>query len=136
MIIEKWRFRLTAEYCKAETEDRSIKAALHSAERSAFSVNVADILSEWQIQLGCIGYPSPNRGSTRFTQVVTRDKKPYRHQSDLAGCGSFGIRNILCLSGYHQTLTDSSESAECIDLDIYGSCSNLKKMREQGNFER
>ena len=37
-------------------------------------------------------------------QVVTRDRNRIALQSDLLGAASLGIKNVLCLSGYHQTL--------------------------------
>jgi methylenetetrahydrofolate reductase (NADPH) len=50
-------------------------------------------------------------------QLVTRDRNRIALQSDLLGAAALGIRNVLCLSGYHQTLTDSPESANAYDLD-------------------
>ena len=37
-------------------------------------------------------------------QLVTRDRNRIALQSDILGAASLGIKNILCLSGYHQTL--------------------------------
>ena len=50
-------------------------------------------------------------------QFVTRDRNRIALQSDILGAASLGIKNILCLSGYHQTLTDMPESANVYDFD-------------------
>jgi methylenetetrahydrofolate reductase (NADPH) len=52
----------------------------------------------------------------------------------LLGAAALGIRNILCLSGYHQTLTDHPETANVYDLDSTQLLNVLKKMREQGEL--
>jgi methylenetetrahydrofolate reductase (NADPH) len=67
-------------------------------------------------------------------QVVTRDRNRIAIQSDLLGAAALGIRNILCLSGYHQTLTDHPESANVYDLDSTQLINVLKKMRDQGEL--
>ena len=50
-------------------------------------------------------------------QVVTRDRNRIAIQSDLLGASALGIKNILCTSGHHQTLTGCSDSANVYDLD-------------------
>jgi methylenetetrahydrofolate reductase (NADPH) len=56
-------------------------------------------------------------GAEPIFQLVTRDRNRIALQSDLLGAASLGIRNVLCLSGYHQTLTGYPESANVFDLD-------------------
>jgi methylenetetrahydrofolate reductase (NADPH) len=50
-------------------------------------------------------------------QIVTRDRNRIALQSDILGAASLGIKNILCLSGYHQTLTNMPESSNVYDID-------------------
>jgi methylenetetrahydrofolate reductase (NADPH) len=65
-------------------------------------------------------------------QVVTRDRNRIAIQSDLLGAASLGIRNVLCLSGYHQTLTGCPESANVYDIDSIQLIAAVKAMGEQG----
>jgi methylenetetrahydrofolate reductase (NADPH) len=50
-------------------------------------------------------------------QISTRDRNRIALQSDVLGASFLGVKNILCLSGYHQTLTGMPESANVYDLD-------------------
>ncbi len=50
-------------------------------------------------------------------QIVTRDRNRIAIQSDILGAASLGIKNILCLSGYHQSLSAMPESANVYDID-------------------
>jgi len=56
-------------------------------------------------------------GTEPIYQLVTRDRNRIALQSDLLGAASLGIKNVLCLSGYHQTLTGCPESANVYDID-------------------
>ncbi len=61
-------------------------------------------------------------------QLVTRDRNRIALQSDLLGASSLGIKNVLCLSGYHQTLTNNPESANVYDIDSTQLIALVKKM--------
>jgi methylenetetrahydrofolate reductase (NADPH) len=50
-------------------------------------------------------------------QLVTRDRNRIALQSDILGAASLGIKNILCLSGYHQSITEIPQSANVYDVD-------------------
>jgi methylenetetrahydrofolate reductase (NADPH) len=65
-------------------------------------------------------------------QLITRDRNRIALQSDILGAAALGIKNILCLSGYHQTLTDMPESASVYDLDSI----QLIELVNQMNNER
>jgi methylenetetrahydrofolate reductase (NADPH) len=53
-------------------------------------------------------------------------------QADLLGAAALGIRNVLCLSGYHQSLCDCAESANVYDIDSVQLLSAVKGMNEKG----
>jgi methylenetetrahydrofolate reductase (NADPH) len=63
-------------------------------------------------------------------QMVTRDRNRIALQSDLLGAYSLCIRNVLCLTGYHQTLIGAPESANVFDIDSIQLISIVKKMNE------
>ncbi len=50
-------------------------------------------------------------------QVVSRDRNRIAIQSDALGAATLGIQNLLCLTGYHQSLIGYPESANVYDID-------------------
>jgi methylenetetrahydrofolate reductase (NADPH) len=65
-------------------------------------------------------------------QLVTRDRNRIALQSDLLGAASLGIKNVLCLSGYHQALTECPESANVYDIDSIQLIAALRQMSDEG----
>ena len=128
-------FVVTAEYLpRAETEGSAIKAALQALKEVPSAVNVADNPFGVGMSSLAASVILAQSGIEPVYQVVTRDRNRIAIQSDLLGAAALGIRNILCLSGYHQTLTDHPESANVYDLDSTQLLKVLKKMRDQGEL--
>ena len=71
-------------------------------------------------------------GAEPVLQMVTRDRNRIALQSDLLGAASLGIKNVLCLSGYHQTLTGCPESANVFDIDSTQFIELTTRMAEKG----
>jgi methylenetetrahydrofolate reductase (NADPH) len=71
-------------------------------------------------------------GAEPVLQMVTRDRNRIALQSDLLGAASLGIKNVLCLSGYHQTLIGCPESANVFDIDSTQFIELTTRMSEQG----
>jgi methylenetetrahydrofolate reductase (NADPH) len=133
--IEGGDFIVTAEYLpKAETEGSAVKAALLSLKEVPSAVTVADNSLGVAMSSLAASVVLLQAGIGTICQVVTRDRNRIALQSDLLGAAALGIRNILCLSGYHQTLTDSPESANVYDLDSTQLINMVKKMRENGEL--
>jgi methylenetetrahydrofolate reductase (NADPH) len=63
-------------------------------------------------------------------QMVTRDRNRIALQSDLMGAAFLGVKNVLCLSGYHQTLIGYPEAANVYDIDSVQLIAAVKKMNE------
>jgi methylenetetrahydrofolate reductase (NADPH) len=61
-------------------------------------------------------------------QMVTRDRNRIALQSDLLGAAFLGIKNVLCLSGYHQAVIDCPQSANVYDIDSIQLISLVQKM--------
>lgn len=128
-------FVVTAEYLpKAETAGTASEAALKVLRGVPSAVNVAD--NPFGVGMSSLAASLIlARGEIEpIYQVVTRDRNRIAIQSDLLGAAALGIRNILCLSGYHQTLTDNPESANVYDLDSTQLVTLVKKMRDRGEL--
>jgi len=67
-------------------------------------------------------------------QMVVRDRNRIALQSDLLGAASFGINNVLCLSGDHQSFGDSTEAQNVFDLDSMQLVQAVRYMRDEGKF--
>jgi methylenetetrahydrofolate reductase (NADPH) len=71
-------------------------------------------------------------GREPIYQVVTRDRNRIAIQSDLLGAAALGIKNVVCTSGHHQTLTGCSDSANVYDLDAIQVVWTIRQMRDKG----
>jgi methylenetetrahydrofolate reductase (NADPH) len=65
-------------------------------------------------------------------QVVVRDRNRIALQSDILGASALGIRNVLCLSGDHQSFGNQPQAMGVFDLDSIQFLQTVKSMRDQG----
>jgi len=67
-------------------------------------------------------------------QMVVRDRNRIALQSDILGAASFGINNILCLSGDHQQFGDCPQGQNVFDIDSMQLIQTVRLMRDEGKF--
>jgi methylenetetrahydrofolate reductase (NADPH) len=67
-------------------------------------------------------------------QMVCRDRNRLAIQSDILGVSAMGVRNMLCLSGDHQTFGNHPQAKNVYDIDSMQLIALVKKMRDQGQF--
>jgi len=67
-------------------------------------------------------------------QMVCRDRNRLAMQSDILGASAHGIRNMLCLSGDHQSFGDHPQAKGVFDIDSTQLISMVKQMRDEGVF--
>ncbi len=67
-------------------------------------------------------------------QMVTRDRNRIALQSDILGAASFGINNILCLTGDHQHFGDHASAVNVFDLDSTQLAQTVRMMRDDGRL--
>ena len=67
-------------------------------------------------------------------QMTCRDRNRIAIQSDLLGAYSLGIRNLLCLSGDHQSFGNHPTSKNVYDLDSIQLIQMVRRMKEEGLF--
>ncbi|OIN96240.1 MAG: 5,10-methylenetetrahydrofolate reductase [Deltaproteobacteria bacterium CG1_02_45_11] len=65
-------------------------------------------------------------------QMVVRDRNRIALQSDILGASALGIRNVLCLSGDHQSFGNQPQTVGVFDLDSIQLVQAVKNMRDQG----
>lgn len=131
--IDSGGFILTAEYLPvAGTDSSVIESAANVLNGSVMAINVAD--NHYRVAMSSIAASVAmiKCGVEPVYQIVTRDRNRIAIQSDLLGAEYLGIKNVLCLSGYHQTLTGSPESANVFDIDSIQLVAAVRKMRDEG----
>jgi len=67
-------------------------------------------------------------------QMVCRDRNRLAMMSDILGAHALGIRNMLCLSGDHQTFGNHPQAKNVHDIDSMQLIALVKKMRDEGKF--
>jgi len=70
-------------------------------------------------------------GYEPILQMVTRDRNRIGIQADILGAASFGIHNILCLTGDHQSFGDHPNAANVFDLDSTQLIQTVRMMRDE-----
>ncbi len=133
--IQSTGFIVTAEVLPpAAAEGAAVKAAVDAIGDSLAAISVAD--NHTGIGMSSLAASSVLLGLGRepIYQVVTRDRNRIAIQSDLLGAAALGIKNVVCTSGHHQTLTGCSDSANVYDLDAIQVVWTIRQMRDKGTL--
>jgi methylenetetrahydrofolate reductase (NADPH) len=122
-------FIITAEYLPLAGTDASfVEVCTKAFSNRLAAVNVAD--NHYGVAMSSLAASvALNRaGIEPVYQVVTRDRNRIALQSDLLGAAFLGIKNVLCLSGFHQTLIDCPQAANVFDIDSIQLVAMVKAM--------
>jgi methylenetetrahydrofolate reductase (NADPH) len=131
--LQNRAFIFTAEYLPGTGGDGSGGESLKGVFGGRFdAVNVADnpygpVVSSLAASTALL-----NAGVEPIYQTVTRDRNRIALQSDLLGAVFLGIRTVLCLSGYHQTLSRCPGAANVYDIDSVQLVAAVRRMRDEG----
>jgi methylenetetrahydrofolate reductase (NADPH) len=68
-------------------------------------------------------------------QVTCRDRNRLAIQSDILGAAAHGIKNVLCLSGDHQSLGNHPGAKNVHDLDSMQLIRMFQEMRDKNQFQ-
>jgi methylenetetrahydrofolate reductase (NADPH) len=74
-------------------------------------------------------------GLEPIIQMTCRDRNRLAMQADILGAAAFGIKNVLCLSGDHQSMGNHPHAKSVYDIDSVHLISMVKGMRDQKAFE-
>lgn len=131
--IARGEFIVTAEHAPRITADpATTEAALKALGGKLTAVNMGDNqhgIAQSSLAAAAIAL---RMGLEPVLQMVTRDRNRIALQSDLLGAASLGIKNVLCLSGYHQTLTGCPDAMNVFDIDSTQFIAMTARMGEQG----
>jgi methylenetetrahydrofolate reductase (NADPH) len=73
-------------------------------------------------------------GVEPVVQMTCRDRNRLAIQADLLGAWALGLRNLLCLSGDHQTFGNHPDSKNVWDIDSIHLVKIMGDMRDKGLF--
>jgi methylenetetrahydrofolate reductase (NADPH) len=125
-------FIITAEYLPKAGTNISVLEILKKC--GATAVNVSDNPYGPVMSSLAASVLLSNEGVEPVFQIVTRDRNRIALQSDILGAAALGIKNILCLSGYHQSLTGMPESANVYDIDSIHLIDIITRMNKEGTL--
>jgi methylenetetrahydrofolate reductase (NADPH) len=127
--IEAGDFIITAEYLPGTNTGAIPDEALKRS--GAVAINVADNPNGPIVSSLASSVKLQQAGIEPVFQIVTRDRNRIALQSDVLGAASLGVNNILCLSGYHQSLGNLPESANVYDIDSIQLIDSINRMKTE-----
>ncbi|HBF44028.1 MAG TPA: 5,10-methylenetetrahydrofolate reductase [Desulfobacteraceae bacterium] len=135
-VLERGEFAVTAECGPPKGADPGV--VLKKAEtlrENVDSVNVTDnqtAIVRMSSLAACTLLKT--EGYDPVLQMVVRDRNRIALQSDILGASALGIRNVLCLSGDHQSFGNQPQSIGVFDLDSIQFVQVVKAMRDKENI--
>jgi methylenetetrahydrofolate reductase (NADPH) len=71
------------------------------------------------------------QGVEPVMQMTCRDRNRIAIQSDILGASALGVKNILCISGDHQSLGDQPGAKKVYDIDSTQLVALMKRLRDE-----
>ncbi len=136
-VLRAGHFAVTGELGPPQSADGDVirkKAVLLRGYADA--VNITDNQTAI-VRMSSIGSGTivVQEGLEPVIQMTCRDRNRLAIQSDLLGAYALGMRNLLCLTGDHQTFGNHPDSKNVFDIDSVQLVKLVKDMRDEGIFE-
>lgn len=135
-VLEEGKFAVTAELGPPQGADPGEMVSMaKELKDKADAYNLTDNQTAI-VRLSSIGagIHLQNAGVEPVIQMTVRDRNRIAVQSDILGAYSHGIKNVLCLSGDHQSFGNEQGSKNVYDIDSIQLIWSLKRMRDEGLF--
>ena len=136
-VLRAGNFAVTAELGPPKNADGEVirkKAAILKGFVDAANItdNQTAIVRMSSIGAGVIAFQS---GLEPVMQMTCRDRNRLGMQSDLLGAYALGLRNVLCLSGDHQTFGNHPQSKNVHDIDSLQLVQMVVGLRDKNCFQ-
>lgn len=136
-VLKGGHFAVTAELGPPQSADAEVirkKAALLRGFCDAVNItdNQTAIVRMSSIGAGAI---LVREGLEPVIQMTCRDRNRLAMQSDLLGAYALGMRNLLCLTGDHQTFGNHPSAKNVFDLDSVQMIQMVKMLRDERTFQ-
>jgi methylenetetrahydrofolate reductase (NADPH) len=135
-ILSKGFFAVTGELSPPKGNDVSaVKRKADLLRGYVDAVNVTDNQAAI-VRMSSIATSSLliQMGLEPIMQMTTRDRNRIAIQSDIFGATALGIKNILCLTGEHQTFGNQADAKNVHDLDSIQLIDCVRRMRDRGTL--
>jgi len=135
-ILERGEFAVTAECGPPKGADRDVVLKKGEILRDKVdAVNVTDNQTAI-VRMSSLAACSllERAGLDPVLQMVVRDRNRIALQSDILGASAIGIRNLLCLSGDHQSFGNQPQTVGVFDLDSIQFLQAVRIMRDEGTI--
>jgi 5,10-methylenetetrahydrofolate reductase len=136
-ILRGGHFAVTGELGPPQSADAQVikdKAALLRGYVDAVNLtdNQTAIVRMSSIGAGALVL---KEGLEPVIQMTCRDRNRLAIQADLLGAYALGMRNLLCLTGDHQTFGNHPTAKNVYDMDSLQMVKMVADMRDQGIFQ-
>lgn len=136
-VLRAGHFAVTGELGPPQSADGDVirqKAAL--LKGACDGVNITDNQTAI-VRMSSIGAGTivVQEGLEPIIQMTCRDRNRLAIQSDLLGAYALGMRNLLCLSGDHQTFGNHPTAKNVFDMDSVQLIQTVAAMRDKGIFQ-
>lgn len=136
-ILSQGGFAATAELGPPKSADIKVikqKAALLRGYADA--VNITDNQTAIvRVSSIAAGKMALDEGLEPIIQMTCRDRNRLAMQSDILGAHLLGLKNLLCLSGDHQSFGNHPQAKNVYDLDSIQLVQMVRMMRDEKVFE-
>jgi 5,10-methylenetetrahydrofolate reductase len=136
-ILSEGRFVVTAEIGPPKGSDaKKIRDKAEVVRGSANAFNVTDnqtAVVRMSSLAGCVILLQMDLEP--IMQMTCRDRNRIGLQSDVLGAAALGVRNILCLTGDHQSFGNHPAAKGVFDIDSIQLLQIIKNMRDVGVFQ-
>ena len=136
-ILSKSIFTITAEIGPPKSSDNTI-----IIEKGKILKDYADAFNITDNQTAVVRMSSLSASKILIDndiepilQITCRDRNRIALQSDILGAAALGVKNILCLTGDHQSFGNHPESKGVFDVDSIQLIQIVKNMRDNGIFQ-
>ena len=135
-VLEAGKFSITAEIGPPMSADAdNVRQKARELKGIVDAANVTDnqtaIVRMSSIAASCL---SEAEGVECVVQMTMRDRNRLAMQSDLLGAWAMGLKNLLVLSGDHQTFGNHPQSKNVFDVDSIQFLQAMKNLQENGVF--
>ncbi len=136
-VLKNGYFAVTAELGPPKNADAEVirkKAALLKGFADAANItdNQTAIVRMSSIGAGAIAVQT---GLEPVIQMTCRDRNRLGMQADLLGAYALGLRNLLCLSGDHQTFGNHPQAKNVHDIDSLQLVQMVVGLRDKACFQ-
>ncbi len=133
-VLEAGHFAVTCELGPPKGADaEEVRELARLLKGSVDAANVTDNQTA-VVRMSSIGAARLmlDEGLEPVMQMVTRDRNRIAIQSDILGAAAMGIKNVLCLTGDHQSLGNNPQAKSVWDIDSLQQLAMLRAMRDEG----